>query len=227
MCLGRFMSEDPKGFDAGDYNLFRYCGNDPEDRTDPTGLQAPNEAPYDTTYTTRREAITIAWTETGSHIPGHITFVLEPISGDRNIHVDRIRDASGHVTKDIARTDASLTIRPVEASRNASQIVASTKVDVLYADKVKPDARDFARLKEPDHYNEIKQKFYDVATTRVEALNDHASSFTSVAAGLKTMESQLRGLFNTVVKESIQAHDNYDGVHTQCDHCYQGDPFTR
>ncbi len=36
--LGRFMSEDPKGFDAGDYNLFRYCGNDPVDRTDPMGL---------------------------------------------------------------------------------------------------------------------------------------------------------------------------------------------
>jgi RHS repeat-associated protein len=36
--LGRFMSEDPKGFDAGDYNLFRYCGNDPEDLTDPMGL---------------------------------------------------------------------------------------------------------------------------------------------------------------------------------------------
>ena len=32
------MSEDTKGFDAGDFNLFRYCNNDPEDRTDPMGL---------------------------------------------------------------------------------------------------------------------------------------------------------------------------------------------
>jgi hypothetical protein len=32
------MSEDPKGFDAGDYNLFRYVHNDPLDRTDPMGL---------------------------------------------------------------------------------------------------------------------------------------------------------------------------------------------
>ncbi|MDQ3546013.1 MAG: RHS repeat-associated core domain-containing protein, partial [Verrucomicrobiota bacterium] len=31
--LGRFLSEDPKGFDAGDYNLYRYVGNDPLDRT--------------------------------------------------------------------------------------------------------------------------------------------------------------------------------------------------
>jgi RHS repeat-associated protein len=36
--LGRFMSEDPKGFDAGDYNWFRYCLNDPWDLTDPMGL---------------------------------------------------------------------------------------------------------------------------------------------------------------------------------------------
>src|SRR5215216_4566087 len=36
--VGRFMSEDPKLFDAGDYNLFRYCHNDPIDFTDPMGL---------------------------------------------------------------------------------------------------------------------------------------------------------------------------------------------
>ena len=36
--LGRFMSEDPKLFDAGDYNLYRYCHNDPLDMTDPMGL---------------------------------------------------------------------------------------------------------------------------------------------------------------------------------------------
>jgi RHS repeat-associated protein len=37
--LGRFMSEDPKLFGAGDYNLFRYCHNDPIDFTDPMGLE--------------------------------------------------------------------------------------------------------------------------------------------------------------------------------------------
>jgi hypothetical protein len=33
------MSEDPKGFQAGDYNLYRYCFNDPLDRSDPMGLE--------------------------------------------------------------------------------------------------------------------------------------------------------------------------------------------
>ncbi|MEN3370478.1 MAG: hypothetical protein V7609_2621 [Verrucomicrobiota bacterium] len=36
--LGRFLQTDPTGFDAGDMNLFRYCGDDPVDHTDPMGL---------------------------------------------------------------------------------------------------------------------------------------------------------------------------------------------
>lgn len=38
--LGRFFQTDPTGFDAGDMNLFRYCDDDPVDRSDPTGLDA-------------------------------------------------------------------------------------------------------------------------------------------------------------------------------------------
>ena len=36
--LGRFLQTDPTGFDAGDMNLFRYCGDDPVDHSDPQGL---------------------------------------------------------------------------------------------------------------------------------------------------------------------------------------------
>ena len=37
-ALGRFLQSDPTGFDASDMNLFRYCGDDPVDRSDPMGL---------------------------------------------------------------------------------------------------------------------------------------------------------------------------------------------
>ena len=37
--VGKWISEDPIGFDAGDTNLSRYVGNHPWDGTDPTGLQ--------------------------------------------------------------------------------------------------------------------------------------------------------------------------------------------
>lgn len=36
--LGRFMSPDSKHFAAGDYNLYRYCHNDPVNKSDPFGL---------------------------------------------------------------------------------------------------------------------------------------------------------------------------------------------
>ena len=43
--LGRFMSEDPKSFAAGDRNLFRYCGGDPVNRVDPMGLETFDTLP--------------------------------------------------------------------------------------------------------------------------------------------------------------------------------------
>jgi hypothetical protein len=36
--VGRFITEDPIGFDGGDVNLGRYCGNSPVNCTDPNGL---------------------------------------------------------------------------------------------------------------------------------------------------------------------------------------------
>ena len=36
--LGRFLQPDPIQFKAGDYNLYRYCHNDPINKTDPFGL---------------------------------------------------------------------------------------------------------------------------------------------------------------------------------------------
>src|SRR5262249_4219379 len=35
---GRWVSQDPAGFEAGDSNLYRYAGNGPSNNTDPSGL---------------------------------------------------------------------------------------------------------------------------------------------------------------------------------------------
>jgi len=37
-AVGRFVSEDPSGFDGGDANLYRYAGNSPVIYVDPSGL---------------------------------------------------------------------------------------------------------------------------------------------------------------------------------------------
>jgi RHS repeat-associated protein len=38
--VGRWMSEDPVGFEAGDANLYRYVGNSPTNYNDPEGFYA-------------------------------------------------------------------------------------------------------------------------------------------------------------------------------------------
>ena len=37
-AIGRFISEDPIGFDGGDVNLYAYVANDPVNLIDPSGL---------------------------------------------------------------------------------------------------------------------------------------------------------------------------------------------
>ena len=69
--LGRFLSEDPKGFDAGDYNLYRYVANDPLDKTDPMGLDAEftlMRDPYDAGANPRLSAGTMRITENGRFV---------------------------------------------------------------------------------------------------------------------------------------------------------------
>jgi len=41
---GRFWSQDPIGFNAGDPNLYRFVGNSPANRTDPSGLMSWDSA---------------------------------------------------------------------------------------------------------------------------------------------------------------------------------------
>lgn len=41
--LGRFLQPDPKQFEGGDYNLYRYCNNDPVNKSDPTAMDALTE----------------------------------------------------------------------------------------------------------------------------------------------------------------------------------------
>jgi RHS repeat-associated protein len=40
--LGRFIERDPIGFNAGDNNWYRFVGNKPSGKTDPSGLLEPN-----------------------------------------------------------------------------------------------------------------------------------------------------------------------------------------
>ena len=44
--LGRFLQNDPLGFDAGDNNLYRYCGNNPANHERSDGTHDANVTAY-------------------------------------------------------------------------------------------------------------------------------------------------------------------------------------
>ena len=56
--LGRFLQPDPKQFEAGDYNLYRYCHNDPVNHADPFGL-APVIIPDDADSAARAAGVIV------------------------------------------------------------------------------------------------------------------------------------------------------------------------
>jgi RHS repeat-associated protein len=49
--MGRFISQDPIGFAAGDANMYRYVGNSSPNATDPSGLDRTVKLPDGTIYT--------------------------------------------------------------------------------------------------------------------------------------------------------------------------------
>jgi RHS repeat-associated protein len=58
--VGRFLNEDPLGFEGGDWNLFAYVGGNPVVGIDPSGLEesisAKQQGPYNTYLTTAYNA---------------------------------------------------------------------------------------------------------------------------------------------------------------------------
>jgi len=79
--LGRFLSEDPMGFAAGDSNMFRYCGGDPVNWTDPFGLH----------HVTGDQKIY----NTEDIYPGAGTTTSEPVPGTLHAPFDFALPASG------------------------------------------------------------------------------------------------------------------------------------
>ncbi len=55
--IGRWQSKDPKSFDAGDTNLYRFVGNHPSYATDPSGESILGQAIRQTLRTARKDAV--------------------------------------------------------------------------------------------------------------------------------------------------------------------------
>jgi RHS repeat-associated protein len=84
-AIGRFVSQDPKGFAAGDTDLYRYVGNDQTAEAGPSGLK------YTINYKVRVYKTTYLWSTKWSYtVSGTITW--DP--GDAPIDFVRIRSTN-------------------------------------------------------------------------------------------------------------------------------------
>jgi RHS repeat-associated protein len=97
--LGRFLQPDPKQFDAGDYNLYRYCHNDPVNKIDPTGLDTYQQnrdfdglgggVSYQSNFNIGTHSFTFTTNPDGSI--AH-TYSWGNTGNDRGWHIDRTVD---------------------------------------------------------------------------------------------------------------------------------------
>ncbi|MBX9627998.1 MAG: RHS repeat-associated core domain-containing protein [Gemmataceae bacterium] len=76
--LGRWVTQDPIGFAAGDANLYRFVGNDPINKTDPSGLREKKPLPP------KKDNIRFSEFELGV---GAVTWQV----GDRNDYLRRVK----------------------------------------------------------------------------------------------------------------------------------------
>jgi len=145
--LGRFTSEDPKLFDAGDYNLFRYCHNDPIDNVDPMGLMEQENAKdamakwadssnnFQGTFAqfAARQSLSMGQVGQGMRVERAI-----PIRGQRDPLLDRRTENSlGTLAEPVqkmarsllyhARSDLGLDVRVIQGTRTYAE------QDALYA----------------------------------------------------------------------------------------------
>jgi RHS repeat-associated protein len=96
-ALGRFMSEDPKLFGAGDYNLFRYCHNDSIDFTDPMGTvtDARQEDPW---YTHSQQAETLDKLAATRELLGlSSTYIRAALSAQEGLTMGHVSQAEGNM----------------------------------------------------------------------------------------------------------------------------------
>jgi RHS repeat-associated protein len=171
--LGRFMSEDPKGFDAGDYNLFRYCDNDPEDKTDPMGLLSGFDQ-YRLVYdpNEHRDATHDGYQVQG--VPG-----TESKPGGVHLEVDRSVTTVSHLRSgEAAATTIHTTAKDVSGTPTIHQ-----QIDVRYAADAGPKTQTSARNNEWTHSNDA-----------IKAVNGYRNQVAGWASAMKMSPAATLGL---------------------------------
>jgi RHS repeat-associated protein len=212
--FGRFLQTDPLGFDAGDMNLFRYCGDDPVDRSDPTGL-------FDmwsnlTKFFNGNPSMNVvrdAWNERRDQ--GRIVLDLIP-AGDRHISTGDFKLDDGN--QGLGLTEGDFRVRdPVKQEDGSVKVTGVYTLNVKYPDgpgsTAGPKARMFGYNTEWEHAKPYDQWFAHALVT-VREMNARFH-FHSPAEARQSLDKQLRPGFE-------QAYRDSRDLHSYGRHWYQG-----
>jgi RHS repeat-associated protein len=143
-ALGRFIQPDPIGFKGDSGNLYRYCGNDPVDRSDPMGLLSgfreyrleydPNE---------KRDATHDGYQVAG--VPG-----TENRPGD-NLHLEVDRSVTTVKNIDGTKKGGDTNVTETVSMNGGGTPTIHQQIDVRYASGAGPKTREFTQNNEWTH----------------------------------------------------------------------------
>jgi RHS repeat-associated protein len=143
--LGRFLQPDPQEFRAGDYNLYRYCHNDPVNRSDPSGM---TDWELKTEFSKDGKYEKVSWNATvklptrlGSNIPVFL-----------HIEVTREQTNVANLTDKGGNKAAALTTAESHTSSNHVQWSILVRHNT---GGYGPQWQAFSRNREPEHANRI------------------------------------------------------------------------
>jgi hypothetical protein len=209
--LGRFMQSDPTGFDAGDMNLFRYVGDDPVDRSDPTGLlDNSGLGPYSPLtsfgggdWIKGSDGLSAwDWNHKNNQPAGVQLELIE--TGDRHIHRDEVIGKDGKRLSGL--TDVTFTVYDsVPQPDGVSKVIGEMNANVYYADgphsTAGPRTRSETARLEPQHMDRHFDPWFKRALQTVDVMNRNLH-FGSHAEARNALESQLRRSFIETWAES-------------------------
>jgi RHS repeat-associated protein len=222
--LGRFMQPDPQHFEAGDYNLYRYCHNDPVNNSDPTGLSLTGSGGGDWDFDNGRVAMEqIAQQQQAAGNSSNqvrLEFVRHPTTTE-SVDENRLK-STGQLASGETVPSFEVNEYPKE-----STVRGELKVNVKYADgpksKAGPKTMAHTKRMEPEH-----EPFFDKFARQAQATVNAANSrlhFRSLAEAKRFMEGSLRTKYNETYVESRKLDNPYTARNMRHDSNSHNSPY--
>jgi hypothetical protein len=229
--LGRFLQPDPQEFAAGDYNLYRYCHNDPVNKSDPTGLISWNagagltswgngdwfsDGTYNSdlvaAYQMIRDAIKafIGGSKKADERSEKGALRVQSAGVDvthKTYSYDNPDDNRGGYTPNPLETKGGVRVTSVQGSPGNLSLRYHLRIETRLNFSRGAGTRLFAKLREPDHWNDFlgaSNRFQGAADTLV------GQRFNSEDAAKQGLMDAVNPVVQQVYDESRRWDDSGD-----------------